>query len=123
MKKMASNIKSKLSSKESPAEPFKRAVTGCVRALARKPELEVSFAAERPGLMGGKVRLPEPPPCQFFRIVRISEECPHQFKLLRPASEELSRGERIRLLLNDDIWPQRLHHVGVLGVLNLCIKE
>src|SRR5476649_713920 len=58
---MASNIKSKPSSKESPTEPFKRAVAGCLRALARKPELEVSFAAERPGLMGGKVRLPEPP--------------------------------------------------------------
>src|SRR5665647_2996861 len=58
---MASNIKSKSSSKESPTEPFKRAVTGCLRALARKPDLEVSFAAERPGLMGGKVRLPEPP--------------------------------------------------------------
>lgn len=57
---MASNIKSKPSSKESPAEPFKRAVTGCLRALARKPDLEVAFAAERPGLMGGKVRLPEP---------------------------------------------------------------
>jgi cobaltochelatase CobT len=58
---MASNIKSKPSPKESPAEPFKRAVAGCLRALARKPELEVSFAAERPGLMGGKARLPEPP--------------------------------------------------------------
>ena len=58
---MASNIKSKPSSKELPTEPFKRAVTGCLRALARKPELEVAFAAERPGLMGGKVRLPEPP--------------------------------------------------------------
>src|SRR5581483_11922516 len=58
---MASNIKSKPISKESPTEPFKRAVTGCLRALARKPELEVAFAAERPGLMGGKVRLPEPP--------------------------------------------------------------
>ncbi|HUL89917.1 MAG TPA: cobaltochelatase subunit CobT [Pseudolabrys sp.] len=58
---MASNIKTKPSSKESPTEPFKRAVTGCLRALARKPELEVAFAAERPGLMGGKVRLPEPP--------------------------------------------------------------
>src|SRR6185312_5089100 len=58
---MASNIKSKPSPKESPTEPFKRAVTGCLRAIARKPELEVSFAAERPGLMGGKVRLPEPP--------------------------------------------------------------
>ncbi|MGC1091155.1 MAG: hypothetical protein WA905_00335, partial [Pseudolabrys sp.] len=49
---MASNIKTKASSKESPTEPFKRAVTGCLRALARKPELEVAFAAERPGLMG-----------------------------------------------------------------------
>lgn len=58
---MASNIKSKPSGKESPTEPFKRAVTGCLRALARKPDLEVNFAAERPGLMGGKVRLPEPP--------------------------------------------------------------
>jgi cobaltochelatase CobT len=58
---MVSNIKAKPSSKESPTEPFKRAVTGCLRALARKPELEVAFAAERPGLMGGKVRLPEPP--------------------------------------------------------------
>ena len=58
---MASNIKSKPTSKESPTEPFKRALTGCVRALARKPDLEVAFAAERPGLLGGKVRLPEPP--------------------------------------------------------------
>ena len=58
---MASNVKSKPSPKESPTEPFKRAVTGCLRALARKPDLEVAFAAERPGLMGGKVRLPEPP--------------------------------------------------------------
>ena len=58
---MASNIRSKPSSKDSPTEPFKRAVTGCLRAIARKPDLEVSFAAERPGLISGKVRLPEPP--------------------------------------------------------------
>ncbi len=58
---MSSNIKPKTPSKESPTEPFKRAVAGCVRALARRPELEVTFAAERPGLAGGKVRLPEPP--------------------------------------------------------------
>jgi cobaltochelatase CobT len=57
---MASNYKAKSGPKESPTEPFKRAVTGCLRALAKKPELEISFAAERPGLAGGKVRLPEP---------------------------------------------------------------
>jgi len=58
---MSSNIKPKNPAKESPAEPFKRAVTGCLRAIAKKPELEVSFAAERPGMQGGKARLPEPP--------------------------------------------------------------
>ena len=58
---MSSNIKPRNPSKESPTEPFKRAVTGCLRAIARKPELEVSFAAERPGIVSGKARLPEPP--------------------------------------------------------------
>ena len=58
---MASNYKPKSSPKEAPNEPFKRAVTGCLRALAKKPELEVGYAAERPGIAGGKVRLPEPP--------------------------------------------------------------
>src|SRR5262245_28065534 len=57
---MSSNIKPKPSSKESPTEPFKRAVTGCMRAIAKKPDLEVGFAAERPGVVGGKARLPEP---------------------------------------------------------------
>jgi cobaltochelatase CobT len=58
---MSSNIKPKTSTKESPTEPFKRAVAGCMRALARKPDLEISYAAERPGIAGGKARLPEPP--------------------------------------------------------------
>jgi cobaltochelatase CobT len=58
---MSSNTKPKTSPKESPAEPFKRAVSGCMRALARQPELEITFAAERPGIAGGKARLPEPP--------------------------------------------------------------
>jgi len=57
---MASNVKGKTPAKEAPTEPFKRAVTGAMRALARKPDLEVSFAAERPGMIGGKARLPEP---------------------------------------------------------------
>jgi cobaltochelatase CobT len=58
---MSSNLKGKHPGKESPTEPFKRAVAGCVRAIAKKPDLDISFAAERPGVAGGKVRLPEPP--------------------------------------------------------------
>src|SRR5262245_18538488 len=58
---MSSNIKPKTPNKESPTEPFKRAVASCTRALSRKPDLEISYAAERPGMAGGKARLPEPP--------------------------------------------------------------
>src|SRR5436309_898338 len=57
---MSSNTKVKSTGKESPTEPFRRAVSGCLRAIARKPDLEVGFAAERPGMVGGKARLPEP---------------------------------------------------------------
>jgi len=57
---MTSNIKPKTPAKEAPTEPFKRAVGVCLRAIAGKGDIEVTFAAERPGLAGGKVRLPEP---------------------------------------------------------------
>jgi cobaltochelatase CobT len=58
---MSSNVKGKGPVRESPNEPFKRAVTGCLRAIAKRAELQVSFAAERPGMSTGKARLPEPP--------------------------------------------------------------
>ncbi|WP_174243209.1 cobaltochelatase subunit CobT [Beijerinckia sp. L45] len=49
---------------EAPQEPFKRAIAGCMRALAKAPDLEVSYAPERPSLIrasdGPKARLPEP---------------------------------------------------------------
>src|SRR6202521_170598 len=57
---MTTNSKFRRGAKEAPAEPCKRAVTACLRAIAKKPELEVTFAAERPGLSPGKARLPEP---------------------------------------------------------------
>jgi len=47
--------------KEAPTEPFKRAVGGAMRAIAGKAELDISFANDRPALLGDKARLPEPP--------------------------------------------------------------
>ncbi|WP_046861921.1 cobaltochelatase subunit CobT [Microvirga massiliensis] len=47
--------------KEAPVEPLKRAIAGCMRAVSRHAELEVTFASDRPALMGEKARLPEPP--------------------------------------------------------------
>src|ERR1700741_445985 len=55
-----SNSKFRTGSREAPTEPFKRAVTSCLRAIAKAPELELTFASERPGLAPGKARVPEP---------------------------------------------------------------
>ena len=43
-----------------PTDPLKRAVAGCLRAIAKRPDLEVAFASDRPVLTGDKARLPEP---------------------------------------------------------------
>ncbi|BDA86122.1 cobaltochelatase subunit CobT [Aureimonas sp. SA4125] len=42
-------------------EPFRRAVAGCMRAIAGDSELEVTYASEKPGLNGPRARLPELP--------------------------------------------------------------
>ncbi len=48
-----------------PNEPFKQAVASALRALAQTREMEVTYAADKPALMGhgegAKARLPEPP--------------------------------------------------------------
>ena len=49
---------------QAPNEPFKRAVAGCMRSLAKMPAIEVAFGAEPPSLVwtgaSAKARLPEP---------------------------------------------------------------
>jgi cobaltochelatase CobT len=40
-------------------EPLRQAIAGCVRSVAGSNEVEVSFANERPGLAGERMRLPE----------------------------------------------------------------
>ena len=52
------NIRAK-SGSAADTEPLRRAITGCVRAVAGNGEVEVVFANERPGLAGERVRLPE----------------------------------------------------------------
>jgi cobaltochelatase CobT len=47
--------------KEAPAEPFKRSVASCLRAIAGKSELEVTYGTDRPSLTPDRARLPEPP--------------------------------------------------------------
>jgi cobaltochelatase CobT len=48
--------------KPAPTEPLKQAVAGCLRALARRSEIEIVYASDKPALFGTeKARLPEPP--------------------------------------------------------------
>jgi len=53
--------RSKLGDRREPvAEPLKRSVAGCLRAIAKRSEIEVAYASDRPALIGDKARLPEP---------------------------------------------------------------
>ncbi|RVL93882.1 cobaltochelatase subunit CobT [Sinorhizobium meliloti] len=56
---MSSNSKAKPTTRENAAEPFKRALSGCIRSIAGDAELEVAFANERPGMTAERIRLPE----------------------------------------------------------------
>ncbi|WP_375409941.1 cobaltochelatase subunit CobT [uncultured Methylobacterium sp.] len=47
--------------REPVSEPLKRSVAGCLRAIAKRAEVEVVYASDRPALTGDKARLPEPP--------------------------------------------------------------
>lgn len=51
----------KRAQKPADTEPLKRAVTGCMRAIAGEPELEVVFSADRPAFAGKHARLTDLP--------------------------------------------------------------
>ncbi|WP_319486428.1 cobaltochelatase subunit CobT [uncultured Cohaesibacter sp.] len=58
---MSSKSSSKLGGSGDPNERFKQAVSGTLRAIAGPVELDVHFSADRPMLVNGQARLPEPP--------------------------------------------------------------
>ncbi|WP_207483441.1 cobaltochelatase subunit CobT [Arenibaculum pallidiluteum] len=45
---------------ESPVEIFKRSTAAAVRAMAERPEVQVAFSNDPPGLLGSRVRVPVP---------------------------------------------------------------
>ena len=83
---------------EAPNEPFKRALASCTRAMARRPELEISFAADKPALIAGadgaKARLPEPP----------RKPNPREAAILRGLSDSMA----LRLACHDESVHRRL---------------
>ena len=62
-----------IKNKEPAAEPFKRAVTATMRAMAREKELQVTYGNDAPGISGDRARLPNPArdlPVEDVRLVR-----------------------------------------------------
>jgi cobaltochelatase CobT len=57
--------------KESPAEPFKRALGLCVRSIAGDGEVQVSYAPGKPEIDGKLVQLPEPSRVPSLREVAV----------------------------------------------------
>ncbi|WP_306119552.1 MULTISPECIES: cobaltochelatase subunit CobT [unclassified Roseitalea] len=51
----------KRAQKPADTEPFKRALTGCMRAIAAEPDLEVVFSNDRPAFAGKHARLTDLP--------------------------------------------------------------
>jgi cobaltochelatase CobT len=64
---------------DNPSEPFKRAVSAAVRALAGEPDLEVTYSAEPSELKGHKARLPLPtrnlPPHEVAVVRGAGDSC------------------------------------------------
>jgi len=84
--------------KEAPAEPLKRAIAGCMRSVAKRPDLEVTYASDRPALMGDKARLPEPPRRLTGQDVAV----------LRGHADSMA----LRLACHDDVIHRRLAPEG-----------
>ncbi len=55
-----------------PNEPFKQAISGTLRAISGKPDLEVAFGNDNPGIDGDKAYLPEPPRAMSAMDVAVS---------------------------------------------------
>ncbi len=66
------NIRKAKPAKPVDTEPFKRAVTNCMRAVAGDAELEVVFAGDRPAFAGHHARLPELPKKPTANDIAIS---------------------------------------------------
>jgi cobaltochelatase CobT len=85
------------SPREAPQEPFKRAISGAMRAMAKTHDLDVSYGPDRPSLIAGpdgaKARLTDPPRKLTARDAAI----------LRGQSDSLA----LRLACHDDALHRR----------------
>lgn len=95
---MSSSNRKPAQPKETPTEPFKRSVAMAMRALARRPELEVTYSSDKPSLVDEHARLPEPPR-------RLS---PHDAAIMRGYADSMA----LRLACHDQALHRKLTPQG-----------
>lgn len=95
---MSSSNRKPAQPKETPTEPFKRSVAMAMRALARRPDLEVTYSSDRPSLVDERARLPEPPR-------RLS---PHDAAIMRGYGDSMA----LRLACHDQALHRKLTPQG-----------
>ena len=89
---------------DSPAEPFKRAVSQTMRALAESNELAVTFGTEASGLRGLKAKLPLPSRTLPKREVAAIRGQADSFALRLRHHEEKTHGQLVPTLWS--VWPR-----------------
>ena len=95
---MSSSNRKPAQPRETPTEPFKRSVAMAMRALARRPELEVTYSSDKPSLVDEHARLPEPPR-------RVS---PHDAAIMRGYADSMA----LRLACHDQALHRKLTPQG-----------
>jgi cobaltochelatase CobT len=95
---MSSSNRKPAQPKETPTEPFKRSVASAMRALSRRPDLEVTYSSDRPSLVDERARLPEPPR-------RLS---PQDAAIMRGYADSMA----LRLACHDEVLHRKLTPQG-----------
>ena len=94
-----------------------------LHAVLRQLDHFAVVARDEPG-GAHQIRLPQSPRRHRFVVVRVAEERPVQFERTRVARLDLPQRQRVRLLLHDQVRPDRLHHHrGVVGKLLHRIEQ
>ncbi len=112
---------SKASRRSTNVEPFKQAVTGCMRAIAQDSELEVSFSKDKPGMTPSQARLPDPGTNVSKRVIAITRGTSDSMALRKAMHDAkvhtnyLPEGQNARALF-DAVEQARVEAVGVLAM-------
>ncbi len=107
--------------RESPNAELKRVVGAATRAISGKPEVEVAYGTDRPGVSGNRLRLPEPPRDMSKNDVAVLRGCADSLAL-RIAGHDAElhgklrpRGQGARAVFNA-VEQARVEALGALAM-------